>query len=545
MNQRPNILFIMCDQLRWDYLSCYGHPHLKTPNIDRLAARGVRFDRAYVQSPTCGPARAAIYTGRYVSSHGASINFAPLPIGEQFLGDYLEPLGVRTALVGKTHIIPNTEGMERLGIDPQSKAGQRLAQGAFEPYWRDDGLHPNDTRSRDTTYNQYLREQGYSGENPWQTHANGTIDENGDFLSGWFLEAAPYPANIREEHSETAYTTTRAMEFIGEASQNEQPWCLHLSYIKPHWPYIAPAPYHNMYSSEHVLPANRHEGERAGPHPVYEAYMEHQSSLGFVPEETRQAVIPTYMGLIKQIDDQIGCLLGFLEERGELENTFIIFTSDHGDYLGDHWLGEKSFFHEESVRVPLIVVDPRSAADVTRGTVNNQLVESIDFVPTFIEVMGGVPSYRLEGRSILPLLHQDSQSNAPHEWRDFVVSELDMSDRGARQSLNLPFERCWSLMVRTEEWKYIVFDGFPPMLFALEEDPQEIVDVGRDPAYKSICDEMKERLLQWTLRRKIRADMSPDQVDRSTGGYNREKRGILLGYWSEDDLPDEVKLARS
>jgi len=289
MDPQPNILFIMCDQLRWDYLSCYGHPHLETPNIDRLVA--------------------------------------PLPMGEQFLGDYLDPLGVRTALVGKTHIVPNLEGMQRLDIDPQSKVGQRLSQGAFEPYWRDDGLHPNDAKSREVVYNQYLRDQGYSGDNPWHTHANGVIDENGEFLSGWFLKAAPYPANIKEEHSETPYTTTRAMEFIEEAG--EQPWCLHLSYIKPHWPYIAP---------------------------VFDAYMQHQSSRGFVSEEARAAVIPTYMGLIKQIDDQIGRLLDFLEERGQLENTFIVFTSDHGDYLGDHWLGEKSFFHEESVRVPLIVV---------------------------------------------------------------------------------------------------------------------------------------------------------------------------------------------
>jgi arylsulfatase A-like enzyme len=122
-----NILFIMCDQLRFDYLSCAGHPTLKTPNIDALAVRGVRFTRAYVQSPVCGASRMSFYTGRYVSSHGASWNGFPLKVGEMTMGDYLRPLGVDTVLVGKTHMQPDTEGMERLGIDHRrARFGMRL-----------------------------------------------------------------------------------------------------------------------------------------------------------------------------------------------------------------------------------------------------------------------------------------------------------------------------------------------------------------------------------------------------------------------------------
>ncbi|MEM7534209.1 MAG: alkaline phosphatase family protein [Chloroflexota bacterium] len=540
MTQRLNILFIMCDQLRWDYLSCYGHPHLETPNIDRLAARGVRFDRAYVQSPCCGPSRAAMYTGRYASAHGGSINFAPLPVGELFLGDYLEPLGVRTALVGKTHIVPNVEGMKRLHIEPDSPVGQRLREGAFEPYWRDDGLHPNDANSRDAVYNQYLRAQGYTGDNPWHTHANGAIDENGDFLSGWFLKSAPYPANIKEEHSETPYTTSRAMEFIEEAG--DQPWCLHLSYIKPHWPYVAPAPYHNVYDASTVPPANRSASEKEDTHPVFAAYMQHQASRTFVSDEVRHAVIPTYMGLIKQIDDQIGRLMDFLEERGELDSTMIVFTSDHGDYLGDHWLGEKSFFHDASVRVPLIVVDPRPEADATRGTAEARLVESIDYIPTFIEAMGGEPSYRLDGRSLLPLLHNQNLDVA---WRDYAISEVDYSDRGARATLNRPHDQCWSVMVCTERWKYIAFEDFRPMLFDLKNDPNELTDLGGNVPYAQVCDEMQAHLMQWMLHRSKRADMSPEQVEFIAGGNNREKRGILIGFWDEEALPEEVRQARA
>ncbi|MEG6992468.1 sulfatase-like hydrolase/transferase, partial [Pseudomonas aeruginosa] len=118
-----NVLYIMCDQLRRDYLSCYGHPYLHTPNIDRLAAEGVRFARAYTQGTICGPSRMSSYTGRYVSSHQVAWNAVPLPLEELTLGDYLRAAGVRTALVGKTHATANLEGMRRLGIDPASARG--------------------------------------------------------------------------------------------------------------------------------------------------------------------------------------------------------------------------------------------------------------------------------------------------------------------------------------------------------------------------------------------------------------------------------------
>ena len=134
MPKIKNILFIMADQLRWDYLGCYGHPHLDTPNIDKLAAKGVRFDRAYVQSPVCGPSRASCYTGRTVFSHGATWNRVPLPIGELTLGDYLRPIGVTTAVVGKTHMVPDREGMARLGLNPTTEIGINVSQTGFDPY---------------------------------------------------------------------------------------------------------------------------------------------------------------------------------------------------------------------------------------------------------------------------------------------------------------------------------------------------------------------------------------------------------------------------
>ncbi len=526
MTKSKNILFIMCDQLRWDYLSCYGHPHLHTPNIDRLAEQGVRFERAYVQAPLCGPSRMCFYTGRYMFTHGSYWNPDPLKIGEMTLGDYLRPHGMRTVLVGKTHTAADGEGMARLGIDPNSDVGVLVSQCGFEPFERDDGLHPDPIVNPNLRYNQYLRSLGYENENPWDRNANGALDEAGNFVSGWYMRNAVRAANIAEEHSETPYMTGRAIECIN--TLGNQPWCIHLSYIKPHWPYIVPAPYHDMYGPADILPPNRSEVERREPHPVYDAFMKLRFSQTFSRDEVRQAVIPAYMGLVKQIDDQIGRLMTFLEKSGRLEDTMIVFTSDHGDYLGDHWLGEKDLFHEESARIPLLIYDPSPEADSTRGTVDKRFVESIDLAPTFLEVAGGQPqAQRLEGRSLLPLLRGEKVSN----WRDYVISESDYTGRDAMRSLGLSPADCRAFMIRTADWKYILHETFRPQLYDMKNDPQEFHDLGADPAYQEIRNELHEQIFTWLRRRKMRTTMSAADIDNKLGPEVEDKEGILIGYW--------------
>lgn len=524
MSAKKNILFIMADQLRADYLSCYGHPTLKTPAIDWLAGRGMRFDRAYVQATVCGPSRMSFYTGRYVSSHGSTYNGVPLSVGETTIGDHLRPLGVRTALVGKTHMAADMNGLTRLGVSPGSIEGVLASQCGFEPYERDDGLWPDETVPKDLPYNRYLRSLGYNVDNPWHEYANAGKDEEGELKSGWLLRNAGLPARVKEEHSETAYMTDRAMDFIREAS--EEPWCLHLSYIKPHWPYIAPAPYHAMYSADDVIDAIRHERERDDPHPVYAAYMRHEESANFAKEDVRRAVIPAYMGLIRQIDDHLSRLWRFMEERGLFENTLIVVTSDHGDYLGDHWLGEKELFHEQSVRVPLIVFDPDPAAEATRGIVSDTLVEAIDLAPTFVEFAGGEPAHHiLEGRSLLAL----TRAPAAHDWRDAVFSECDYAFRNARLQLGRSPSDSRAYMVCTERWKYVFFEGYRAQLFDLSEDPDEYVDLGDDPALIHVRESLRERLFDWLRARKIRTTLSDADVERRTDTHKR--RGILFGEW--------------
>ena len=521
----------MCDQLRFDYLGCAGHPHLYTPNIDRLAARGVRFSRAYAQSPICGPSRMSFYTGRYVRSHGSSWNKFPLRIGEPTLGDHLKEIGVRNVLVGKTHMKADVAGMRRLGIDPGSDIGIHVAQCGFEPYERDDGLHPPGPYDPDPRYNEYLRAQGYDGANPWEDWANSAEDANGNRLSGWLLEHADKPARVAKEHSETAYMTQRAMDFIREAEGDDRPWCLHLSYIKPHWPYIAPAPYHALYRAEHVIPAVRDESERRNPHPVYASYMNERFSLVFSRQGVRERVVPAYMGLVKQIDDEVGRLFRFLEQQELAERTLIVFTSDHGDYLGDHWLGEKELFHEPSVKIPLIIYDPATEADTTRGSVCDDLVEAIDLVPTFVEYFGGQPKgHVLEGHSLLPQLRR---RDGPKR-RQFVVSEHDYAMRRARTDLGVPISDARLTMIFDGRWKYVHAEGFRPMLYDLASDPNEFTDLGDDPAFESERSRLHEALFAWTRQRRSRIAISDEEIAARAGGELRVS--IKIGYWDEDEV---------
>ncbi|ODA35278.1 phosphonate monoester hydrolase [Veronia pacifica] len=517
----------MADQLRADYLGCNGHPTIKTLTIDWLAERGINFSKAYCQAPVCGPSRMSFYTGRYASSHGASYNSVPLKISELTLGDYLRPQGYRVALVGKTHMKADTEAMERLGVDPASSKGVLVSQCGFEPYWRDDGLHPDQSASADLEYNQYLQEQGYDGDNPWHGWSNSGEDPaSGEIKSGWYLRNSHLPARVREELSETAYTTDRAMHFISEC--RDKPWCLHVSYIKPHWPYIAPEPFHNMYGIDDLLPHNAHPNERKDPHPVVKAFMAHRESQAFSSQEVRERVIPVYMGLISQIDHHLKRLFDHLKETGQDKNTVIVFTSDHGDYLGDHWLGEKELFHEASARIPLIIYDPRCGADRTRGTISDHLVEAIDLVPTFTELAGAAPAnHQVEGRSLIDLITGDISSS--EQWRQYAVSETDYAWRGARKTLGLSPDQSKAVMITDGRWKYIHYEHFSPQLFDLETDPCEFDDIAMTEPGQEVCKRMEKALFLWFRQRKTRVTMSDDTVEALTD--NAHQRGYLFGFW--------------
>jgi arylsulfatase A-like enzyme len=512
-----NVLFIMCDQLRVDHLGCYGHPRLATPNLDALAARGTLFERAFVQSGVCGPSRMSFYTGRYVSSHGASWNRVPLSIAEMTLGDYLRAGQRELTLIGKTHVMPDVHGLARFHLDGAHELGRLLARGSFVEVQRHDGHHA-EPRAR---YAQWLREHGYAGDDPWTDYVIAVNDDAGQVRNGWQMRNARFPARVKEEHSETAYTTELALDFI--RAQGERPWALHLSYVKPHWPYIAPAPYHAVYAKGDALPVQRDQAELTDPHPVVNAYRAQEECANFMRNDVIDCVRPAYMGLVKQIDDHLGRVWRMLDELGRWDDTLVVFTADHGDFLGDHWLGEKEHFYDTVQRVPLIVADPQASA---RGRREARFVQAIDVVPTVLAALDLPPqSHRVEGVSLLPL----TRNEPVPAWRDAVFSELDWSYRAARRALNRAPDECRAWMVRTAEWKYVHWEGFRPQLFDLADDPGELRDLGREPRFESVRRGLRERLFEWQCGLKRRTTVQLDEVERGTAAH--KAAGVFFGVW--------------
>lgn len=519
-----NVLFIMADQLRWDHLSCAGHPYLRTPHIDALAARGVRFSQAYVNSGVCGPSRMSYYTGRYPISHGATWNRVPLAIGERTLGEYIRAdAGARGHdlwLAGKTHVLPDDEGLARLAIETESELGHLLSRGGFREIDRHDGHH--ETRDTDG-YSGWLRSQGYDSPTPWSDYVISAVDERGEVVSGWNMRHVHLPARVAERHSETAYTTDRAIEFIRE--RGDRPWVLHLSYVKPHWPYMAPAPYHAKYTADQCLPVVKCEAELGAAHPAVAAYRQHEESRTFAREEVIRKVRPAYQGLISQLDDHLGRLFEFMDRQGVARDTLVIFCADHGDFLGDHWLGEKELFYDTVQRVPFIVADPRPPADATRGAVDDRFVECVDVVPTVLEALGvPIPDHRIEGRSLLPLLRGESPA-----WRDFVYSELDYGFKGARLTLGRSPQASRAFSIRTATHRYVNWLDLPEQLFDLRADPSEMQDLGRDNGSERTRSAMRDRLLDFLARRKRRTTVSDAFVASRTDTH--KKAGVFYGQW--------------
>ena len=516
-----NVLFIMCDQLRRDFVSCYGSSPVATPNIDRLAARGVRFDNAFAQSGVCGPARMSYYTGRYVNSHGATWNRVPLSAAEFTLGDYLRAAGRTAALAGKSHVLPDTQALARFGIEIESERGALLREGGFVVVDRYDGHAPPGSESG---YADWLRSRGYDGADPWTDFVI-SADDGGRVVSGWQMRNAHLPARVAERHSETAYMTDLALDWI--RAQGASPWVLHLSYVKPHWPYLAPAPFHKLYRKKDVGPLFRGPQDgTADEHPVVRAYREHDECLSFAREDVARHVRPAYMGLIAQVDYHLGRVLDALESMGRMRDTLIVFASDHGEFAGDRGLGEKELLYDEIVRVPFVVADPDPRADASRGTGETRFVEGIDVVPTILDALGiAAAPHRVEGRSMLPL----TRGEAIPEWRDAAFAELDYGFRRARRVLGRGVRECRAFMVRTAEWKFIHWQGFRPQLFDLGADPREGTDLGADPGHEGMRARLRERLFDWLATAKRRTTVSDARVEERTDAHRAH--GIHIGIW--------------
>jgi arylsulfatase A-like enzyme len=489
MRRRKNVLLIVVDQWRADFVPRLGAGFLRTPNLDRLCREGVTFRNHVTNTVPCGPARASLLTGLYLMNHRAVQNTVPLDARHTNLGKQLRLIGYDAALIGYTTTTPDprTTGPR----DPRfTTLGDLMdgfrSVGAFEPSM--DG------------YFGWLAQKGYKvpakREDIW-------LPEGMDAVPG----ATDRPCRIPAELSDSAYFTERALTYL--KGKGDKPWFLHLGYYRPHPPFIAPAPYNAMYSaSDMPAPVRRATWqEEAAQHELLRFYLGDikQGSFfhgaGGVATALDEAAIrqmrATYAGLMTEIDDCLGQVFAYLEETGQWEETMIVFTSDHGEQLGDHWLLGKVGYHDESFRIPLVVKDAGRTARA--GAVEDAFTESVDVMPTILEALGGTIPRACDGSSILPLL----DGPKPADWRDLLFYEYDFRDVHYSQpeaATGLHMDDSALCVVQDERYQYVHFTALPPLFFDLRRDPHGFENLAEDPAHAGLVKEYAQKALSKRMR---------------------------------------------
>jgi len=418
-----NLLFIMSDQHRGDTMRCEGHPVARTPMLDRLAGEGVRFSRTYCQSPLCVPSRACSMTGRYVHLNRCYTNATRLPESEYTWAEFLRERGYTAVSVGKTH-----------GID--------------------DGLDVTVT-SRGESYPK--------GASAYNNKRNGLVYGTSPAAAEDF-----YDARI----------ANAAVEQLRRFKKEGNPWALFVGIFSPHPPMWPPKPYDTMYNPDDIeLPPFKLEDLDSRPEWQRRTY---QSRFSAYTDEDKRNIISHYYGLVTYIDVQIGRVIDELDGLGMGENTVVVYTSDHGDNMGEHGLFAKfASMYEGEVRVPGII---RLPGLIPKGLVANNPIEAIDLTTTSLHLMGFEPPEQMQGRDLRPLVRGD-QSGA----RPFVYSAIA---RGAERGM----------MLRTEEWKLCHYTDQAGELYDLKNDPGELVNLYGDAGAKKIRDELTYEVLSHLAR---------------------------------------------
>jgi arylsulfatase A-like enzyme len=475
-----NVLFITADQWRGECLSALGHPMVKTPNLDALAAEGVLFERHYANTAPCGPSRASLHTGLYLQNHRSGTNGTPLDARHTNWALESARLGYDPVLFGYTDTSRDPRG------EPDDSPWLRTYEGPLP------GVRPIVHLDGDPTpWTDWLAAKSYPTPRKAQD-AYGWRDPGPDWEDG---AAEPRPLRFPAEVDDVAFLTGQLIEYLRGA---RGPFIAHLSLLRPHPPFVAPAPYNARYDPEAVPPFRRAASAEAEgrQHPWLAWRLAHRQYRATDHELRLRRLKAVYFGLMSRVDDEIGRLMAFLDESGLAERTMVIFTSDHGEELGDHWLIGKGGYFDGSYRIPLIVRDPRAGA--LRGVRVSRFTENVDIMPTMLEAIGAPIPAQCDGFSLAPWL----SGVWPPAWRDEAHWEFDFrdpSDDDAERSLGLTLHQCALNVVRSERYKYVHFTKLPPLFFDLEADPDETRNLAADPAYAPLVLEYAQKLLSWRM----------------------------------------------
>ncbi len=372
---KPNILFIMADQHRWDCVGANGNTLVKTPNLDQIAARGANFSHAYVASPVCVPSRISFFTGRYAHSHRNRVNYTPLDRSEVLMQARLKEAGYRTASVGKLHYYPPTvEEAQRTGFDIVELHDGVPVTDLWSDYvkWR----MANDPKKNIINY-RALAKDIEPGKNPFR-------------------------AAIDTQYTDTAWVGLRARHWLTDLAKGSQPFFLYVSFFKPHSPYEIGPPYDSMYDNVDIpLPDKFTEEDlKKLPLPYQKLATRENGGLHKVDRERLEWIYRSYYGAVSHVDHEIGLLLEALEASGQAKNTIIVYSSDHGDQLMEHGIQGKNCFFESSVRVPFMISLPGRIQKAP----HDEMVETVDLMPTLLSWRAFRSPPNAKGRSFAALI---------------------------------------------------------------------------------------------------------------------------------------------
>jgi len=505
-----NILFITADQWRGECLSVLGHPHVKTPHLDAIAAGGTTFTQHYAQATPCGPSRASLYTGMYLHNHRSLLNGTPLDARHTNVAMEARNAGYDPALFGYTDV----------ALDPRHHVIKDGYEGVLP------GLSPIcHLHGTLESWLVDLKSKGYDiPENP------SDIFKPQNSYPGAEKKGPTYaPAKYTAKDSNTAFVVGEVLKYLSK-SQGD-PWFIHLSFISPHPPFVVPEPYHDLYDADDISAPCRLETPEleSAQHPWIEFYLNNPSATGYtvgvnsqdylsLSERDERQIQATYYAMMTEVDDQIGRLVEYLKNTDAYDDTLIVFTSDHGEHMGDHWMYSKYSYFNQTFHVPLIVRDPSPKARKADGSVIEVFTESIDVMPTILEGIDLDVPLQCDGKSLLPFC----RGSHSQEWREAYHSSFDLrasSGNLAVPPLGLRADQCLVNILSDGKFKYVHFTSLPPLLFDLENDPNEFTNLADHADQKGRLFEYAQKMLTWRIEHE-----APELTD-----LHLEKENVIHG----------------
>jgi len=481
--QPKNMLFIMSDEHQARATGCYGHPFVRTPTIDRLAATGTRFDAAYTASPICVPARAAFATGRYVHDVGTWCNGHPYTGAIKGWGHRLHDAGHRVLSIGKLHYRNETDptGFDEQIVPMHVVDGKGDVMGAV----RD--------RLPVRTRNKSFSEKIGPGESPYTEYDTKIVNHTVE----WFRSEAPKYRN--------------------------KPWCLFVSFVCPHFPLIAPQRFYDLYPAADMPLPEPHPDRGYVRHPWADALARCQVHDDYFTDETRRIAIASYYGLCSFMDDNVGKVLKALDDCGLSDDTRVVYTSDHGENLGKRGLWGKSNMYEHAAQVPLII----TGADVPEGKTVKTPVSHLDGYQTILDCVG--------------LERTGAEHDLPGTSLYQIAVANDDEMRPAFSEYHAAGAATGAFMLRRGKYKLIYYVEMEPELFDLEADPEELTNLAADPAHAALLKDMEAALRRIADPEEVDRRAKADQaalVERHGGRDAVLKRGAFGGTPAPGYKPD-------